>query len=155
MKTPKPTTRAHPSPSTTATPGGDASVKSNKKTVGPNDAHWIEDFGETPADMPSAADLARFGARLCIMWPVIDVAKSADIPKDYPGPMAVPITFLDKLGRNDGRSGFRIIGKAHHGTLKNGKKPFQKLIVINTALRERMVNRSPDGRAALGREAPK
>ena len=98
-------------------------------------AHWVEDFGGTPADLPR--DLSRYGARLCIMWPVIDVARCEDIPKDYPGPMAVPITFLGKIGRNDGGSGFRIIGRAHHGTLKNGKKPFQKLIVINTALRER------------------
>ncbi len=80
--------------------------------------------------------------------------------------MAVPITFLDKLGRNDGKSGFRIIGKVHHGTLTNGKKPFQKLIVINTALRMREVEEqlvrpatqncnSPDGRTVFGQEVPK
>ena len=141
-------------------------MKSREKIVDLTDAHWIEDFGETPTDMPSAADLAKFGARLCIIWPVIGVDKSANIPNDYPGPMAVPITLLDKLGRNDGKSGFRIIGKVHHGTLTTGKKPFQKLIVINTALRKKEVEKhlvkptsrycnSPDGRAVLGQEVQK
>lgn len=121
-------------------------MKTDKQLFDLESPHWIEDFGETPRDIPS--DLSKYGARICIMWPVIDVANVKDIPKDWPGPMAVPITFLDKIERNNGKSGFRIVGKVHHGVLTNGKRPYQKLLVINTALREREVVKS------LGKEQP-
>lgn len=101
----------------------------------------FEDFGETPKDLPR--DLTKYGARLGIIWPVIDVARSADVPIDYPGPMAVPITFVDRIHKNDGQSGWLIVGKVHHGILENGKKPYQKLLVINIALRARITGGTP------------
>ena len=101
------------------------------------DGQIVENFGCIPSDMPTSAYLERYGATAAIVWPLIDVKSCKDIPADWPGPMCVPITFLDKIDRNDGESGFLIVGKMHHGVLENGKHPFQKLIVINTALRAR------------------
>ena len=43
------------------------------------------------------------------LFPTINCDKSKDIPCDYPGAMGVPITFLDKMGKNDGHSGFELI----------------------------------------------
>lgn len=103
-----------------------------------HDGQIVEDFGCCPNDLPTSAYLEKYGAKAAIIWPLVDVKTCKDIPADYPGPMCVPITFLDKIGRNDGESGFLIVGKMHHGVLENGKRPFQKLIVINTALRARL-----------------
>ena len=102
------------------------------------DGQIVEDFGCIPNDLPTSAYLEKYGAKAAIIWPLVDVNTCKDIPADYPGPMCVPITFLDKIDRNDGESGFQIVGKMHHGVLENGKCPFQKLIVINTALRARL-----------------
>lgn len=65
------------------------------------------------------------------IWPIIEVPKCEAIPCDYPGPMGVPVTFLDKIGgRNDGSSGFLIIDcikpKCH------GKDMYQRLVIVNT-----------------------
>lgn len=107
------------------------------------DGQIVEDFGCIPNDLPTSAYLEKYGAKAAIIWPLVDVKTCNDIPADYPGPMCVPITFLDKIDRNDGESGFLIVGKMHHGVLENGKRPFQKLIVINTALRARLAK--PEG----------
>lgn len=106
--------------------------------------HMVEDFGATPSDLPTPDILAQFGARLCIVWPIIDVEKVREMPNDYPGPMAVPITLLDKIGHDS--DAFRIVGKMHHGVLENGKRPYQKLIVINMALRKQMASQKPGRR---------
>ena len=102
------------------------------------DGQIVEDFGCIPNDLPTSAYLEKYGAKAAIIWPLVDVKTCKDIPADYPGPMCVPITFLDKIDRNDGESGFLIVGKMHHGVLENGNRPFQKLIVVNTALRVRL-----------------
>ena len=102
------------------------------------DGQIVEDFGCIPNDLPTSAYLEKYSAKAAIIWPLVDVKTCKDIPADYPGPMCVPITFLDKIDRNDGESGFQIVGKMHHGVLENGKRPFQKLIVVNTALRARL-----------------
>ena len=107
------------------------------------DGQIVEDFGGIPHDLPTSAYLEKYGAKAAIIWPLVDVKTCKDIPADYPGPMCVPITFLDKIERNDGGSGFLIVGKMHHGKLANGKRPFQKLIVVNTALRARLTE--PEG----------
>ena len=107
------------------------------------DGQIVEDFGCIPNDLPTSAYLEKYGAKAAIIWPLVDVKTCKDIPADYPGPMCVPITFLDKIARNDGESGFLIVGKMHHGVLENGNRPFQKLIVINTALRARLAK--PEG----------
>ena len=102
------------------------------------DGQIVEDFGCIPNDWPTSAYLEKYGAKAAIIWPLIDGKTCKDIPADYPGPMCVPITFIDKIGRNDGKSGFLIVGRMKNGVLENGKRPFQKLIVINTALRARL-----------------
>lgn len=107
-------------------------------SCGIRDGQIVEEFGGIPYDMPTSAYLEKYGAKAAIIWPLVDVKTCKDIPADYPGPMCVPITFLDKIDRNDGESGFQVVGKMHHGVLENGKRPFQKLIVINTALRARL-----------------
>ena len=107
------------------------------------DGQIVEDFGCIPNDLPPSAYLEKYGAKAAIIWPLIDVKTCKDIPADYPGPMCFPITFLDKIERNDGGSGFLVVGKMHHGVLENGNRPFQKLIVVNTALRARLAE--PEG----------
>lgn len=64
---------------------------------------------------------------------IINVDKVADIPKDYPGIMGVPITYL----RYHDPSQYRIIGQASHGTNPydifspriKGRKMFKRLLI--------------------------
>lgn len=65
------------------------------------------------------------------IWPIIEVPKCEAIPIDYPGPMGVPMTFLDKIsGRNDGRSGFLVIDSIKPRS--RGKDLYQRLVIVNT-----------------------
>lgn len=61
-------------------------------------------------------------------WPMINVDKTKDIPCDYPGPMAVPITFLDKYNPNQ----YEVLGitDGHH-RLETGRLPYRRVIVRN------------------------
>ena len=79
--------------------------------------------------LKTKADIAPIPARI---WPIIECSKVEDVPIDYPGPMGVPITFLDIVmgGRNDGSSGFLIIDNIRPKL--NGKDMFQRFVVVNT-----------------------
>jgi len=44
-------------------------------------------------------------------WDAINIDKSCDIPRDYDGIMAVPITFMDKYSPEQ----FEIVGVFNHG----------------------------------------
>lgn len=62
------------------------------------------------------------------MFPLINVDKVKDIPCDYPGPMAVPITFMDKLYPGQ----FQILGiSGGNWKLENGRTPYKRIIVRN------------------------
>ncbi len=58
-------------------------------------------------------------------FPLINVDKVKDIPVDYPGPMAVPITIFDKLNREQ----FEVVDITHHHVLKNGRSPYRRIII--------------------------
>jgi hypothetical protein len=66
-------------------------------------------------------------------YDTIEVAKVAEIPKDYDGKMGVPITFIDKYNPNQ----FEILGLDHHDPEKNGaqwhllngKATYRRLII--------------------------
>ena len=60
-------------------------------------------------------------------FPVINVDRVADIPCDYPGPMGVPITFLDKFNPNQ----FELLGRRGHLKLGNGRECYQRIFVRN------------------------
>ena len=64
------------------------------------------------------------------LFPVINCDRCKDIPVDYPGMMGVPITFIDKMGRNDGHSGFIILGTANDAIV-NGRTCYQRLFIRN------------------------
>lgn len=64
----------------------------------------------------------------------INVARVADIPKDYHGIMGVPITFLKYFNNSQ----FEIVGEANHGSdnefdlfkpILNGKEQFKKILI--------------------------
>ena len=83
---------------------------------------------------------------LARIWPIIEVSKVADVPVDYPGPMGVPISFLDKIGgRNDGKSGFLIIDSIRPKL--RGKDTYQRFVVVNTRFSSGrfQVYKKPDG----------
>lgn len=63
------------------------------------------------------------------LFPAIECSKVKDIPSDYPGAIGVPITALDKIGRNDGHSGFLILDNATPRL--NGKECYRRLIIRN------------------------
>lgn len=63
------------------------------------------------------------------LFPVINVDRAKDIPSDYPGAMGVPITFLDKMGKNDGHSGFVLLDMLRPKI--NGKSLYIRLIIRN------------------------
>lgn len=63
------------------------------------------------------------------LFPVINVDRAKDIPSDYPGAMGVPITFLEKMGKNDGYSGFVLLDMLRPKI--NGKSLYQRLIIRN------------------------
>lgn len=78
--------------------------------------------------MVKTTDIVNHG--LWKLWPVINVDRCKDIPCDYPGAMGVPITFLDKMGKNDGHSGFELLG-IKRGLEAEGRKLYQRLIIRN------------------------
>lgn len=73
-------------------------------------------------------------------YDAINVSKCADIPYDYAGIMAVPITIIDKYNPEQ----FEIIGEANHGSdneydlfkpVINGKLTFKKILIKNKKLK--------------------
>lgn len=60
-------------------------------------------------------------------FPVINVDKVTDIPADYPGPMGVPITFLDKWNPLQ----FELLGRRGHLKLPNGRECYQRVFIRN------------------------
>ena len=60
-------------------------------------------------------------------FPVINVDRVKDIPCDYPGAMGVPITFMDKLNREQ----FEILDCVNHVQLESGRHPYKRLVVRN------------------------
>jgi len=69
-------------------------------------------------------------------YDAIHVHKTAEIPMDYEGLMAVPITFLPKYNHEQ----FEIVGEANHGSdgpwdlfkpILNGKYKYKRLVIRN------------------------
>lgn len=60
-------------------------------------------------------------------FPVINVDRVSDIPTDYPGPMGVPITFMDRYAPGQ----FQLIGRRGHLRLGDGREVYQRLIIRN------------------------
>lgn len=60
-------------------------------------------------------------------FPAINVDKVKKIPKDYPGPMGVPITFFDKYDPAQ----FEIVDMTNHVKLPDGREPYRRCIVRN------------------------
>lgn len=60
------------------------------------------------------------------LFPAINVDVTKDIPKDYPGPMGVPITFMDKYVDTQ----FELLGKLDNGIIK-GKHLYKRLLIRN------------------------
>lgn len=60
-------------------------------------------------------------------FPVINVDRVENIPCDYPGPMGVPITFMDK--HNPGR--FQLLGRRGHLKLPGGRECYQRVFIRN------------------------
>lgn len=97
----------------------------------------------TPAgDTPERAVVEKWGGefvkspdgRMSIRWPVLHVTHTDAIPSDCPCPMAVPVTALDK-GVGAPGSGFRIIGRTGATGSVDGRFRYQKIVIVNTALR--------------------
>lgn len=61
------------------------------------------------------------------LLPTINVDKVKDIPCDYPGPMGVPITFLDVYNNDQ----FEIFDIIQHGRLTNGREPYKRIVIHN------------------------
>lgn len=82
---------------------------------------------------PAAPDAVWVRARdivkgtLWARFPVINVDRVADIPCDYPGPMGVPITFLDKFNPDQ----FELLGRRGHLRLGNGRECYQRIFIRN------------------------
>lgn len=58
--------------------------------------------------------------------PCINVDRMADIPSDYPGPMGVPISIMDKLAPAQ----FQIITQLSHGSIGADRPDLYRRIVI-------------------------
>lgn len=74
-------------------------------------------------------------------YDAIRVHKTVEIPMDYPGLIAVPITFIDKYSPEQ----FEIVGEANHGSdgpwdlfkpVMNGKNEFKRLVIRNKKVRK-------------------
>lgn len=60
------------------------------------------------------------------MFPIICVDYLADIPSDYPGAMAVPITIMSKLCREQ----FELLGRMPDGArLESGRVPYKRIVI--------------------------
>ncbi len=64
---------------------------------------------------------------LWMRFPVINVDKVADIPGDYPGPMGVPITIMDKFNPEQ----FELLGRRGHLKLASGRECYQRIFIRN------------------------
>ena len=58
------------------------------------------------------------------LFPAINCDKTLDIPRDYPGPIGVPITYMDKHDPER----FELIGMTHKGIVR-GKRKYARLII--------------------------
>lgn len=87
----------------------------------------VKSIGEKPKMMVKTADIVN--SDLWRLFPVINCDRAKDIPVDYPGAMGVPITFMDKIGRNDGSSGFLVIDLCRPRL--NGRQLYPRLIIRN------------------------
>lgn len=63
------------------------------------------------------------------LFPTIEISKTKNIPCDYPGAMGVPVTVLDKIGKNDGHSGLILLDNCVPKI--DGKNTYRRLIVRN------------------------
>ncbi len=60
------------------------------------------------------------------LFPVINVDKVKDIPCDYPGVMAVPITLMARFNGEQ----FRLLGITKgNARLENGRVPYKRLLI--------------------------
>ena len=59
------------------------------------------------------------------LFPVINVDKTKDIPRDYPGAMGVPIAFMDKYNAEQ----FEVIGITNHVKLEDGREPYRRVVI--------------------------
>ena len=73
----------------------------------------------------NAADIVKDNG-LWRMFPIINVDRVKDIPGDYPGPMGVPITIVDKMSE---LAWLKITGQASPRV--NGKFKYRRFIVRN------------------------
>lgn len=69
-------------------------------------------------------DVVRGNLWRCL--PCINVDRMADIPSDYPGPMGVPISIMDKLSPAQ----FQIITQLSHGSIGPDRPDLYRRIVI-------------------------
>lgn len=60
------------------------------------------------------------------LFPVINIDYVKDIPYDYPGPMGVPITFMDKWNNEQ----FQLLGLITK-SIVNGKEKYKRMMIRN------------------------
>lgn len=87
----------------------------------------VYDFGGTmkPKRMVVRTEYVVQG-NLWQSFPIINIDRVKDIPRDYPGPMAVPITIMDVLDRDQ----FDIVGlTGGHQALENGRVPYRRVVI--------------------------
>ena len=61
------------------------------------------------------------------LFPVINVDKTKDIPRDYPGAMSVPIMFMGKYNAEQ----FEVIEITNHVKLEDGREPYRRVVIRN------------------------
>lgn len=114
--------------------------------------YWVDEFGQKWRSLGNAMWLTNLkndhhNAKLKLIkkysplkyprydnYNAIYVSKCSDIPYDYRGIMAVPLTIIDKINFKQ----FEIIGEANHGSdnafdlfkpIMNGKEQFKKILI--------------------------
>ena len=60
------------------------------------------------------------------LWPIINVDRTLDIPRDYPGAMGVPITYMDKHDPER----FELLGMTHKGRIGD-RQVYARLLIRN------------------------
>lgn len=73
--------------------------------------------GQTMTDEPQPI-IAR-------IWPIIEVPYCDVIPSDYPGPMGVPISYMDKHNPD------RFIILDHIKPKCHGKDTYERIVIVN------------------------
>ncbi len=76
--------------------------------------------------------------RRALQWPILYITHTDAIPSDCPCPMGVPITALDK-GLGGPASDFEIVGLIDGDGFVDGRNVFKRIIVVNRALRARLL----------------